>query len=51
MEPAERATSNLGDGSEAITANPEVQSPAAFAGRCMEAIVEQDNLRKAQTSL
>jgi RNA-directed DNA polymerase len=51
MEPAERATRNLGDGTEAIAANPDVQSPAAFAGRCMEAIVERDNLRKAQASL
>ena len=50
MEPAERATSNLGDGTEAIVANPDVQSRAAFAERCMEAIVERDNLRKAQAS-
>ena len=25
MEPAERATTNLGDGTEAIAANPDVQ--------------------------
>ena len=34
-------------GTEAEAADAAVQSPAAFAGPCMEAIVERDNLRKA----
>jgi RNA-directed DNA polymerase len=41
------AQSGLGGGTEAVAANPDVQSPAAFAEPCMEAIVERDNLRKA----
>ena len=41
------ARSGLGEGTEASAANADVQSPAAFAEPCMEAIVERDNLRKA----
>ena len=41
------ARSGLGGGTETVAANADVQSPAAFAGPCMEAIVERDNLRKA----
>ena len=40
------AQSGLGEGTEAIAAGPEDQSPAAFAPS-MEAIVERENLRKA----
>lgn len=41
------AQSGLGEGTEAIAAGPEDQSPAAFATPSMEAIVERENLRKA----
>jgi RNA-directed DNA polymerase len=37
----------LGEGTEAGAASPVSESPAAFAGSCMEAIVDRDNLRKA----
>lgn len=41
------ARSSLGEGTEAIAANADFQSLAAFAEPRMEAIVERDNLRKA----
>jgi len=41
------ARNGLGGGTETIAANAAVQSPAAFAEPCMEAIVERVNLRKA----
>jgi len=41
------APSRPAGGTEAIAASAVVESPAAAAGPCMEAIVERDNLREA----
>jgi len=44
---AGEARSARAGGTEARAANAVVESPAAMAGPCMEAIVERDNLREA----